>query len=238
MGSNISMTSSRAEYRQKRFERPAGATEILLIRHGESRAATADNPFPLVDGHGDPELHPNGLEQATRVGERLRNHPIRAIYVSNLRRTAETALPLATHLGLTPVAEPDLREVFLGEWEGGMLRIKAAQNDPLYQRMHEEQRWDVVPGGESHASLKTRLTRALMRIHQRHPDELVAAFVHGGVVGSILAHATGAQPFAFNGCDNGSISHIVMHGGRIVVRRFNDTTHLWDDIGSVAGQMT
>jgi probable phosphoglycerate mutase len=229
---------AQTEYRQKRFERPPGATEILLIRHGESRAATADDPFPLVMGHGDPELHPNGVEQARRVGERLRNHPISAIYVSNLRRTSETAAPLADHLRLTPIVDPDLREVFLGEWEGGVLRMKAAQLDPVYLRMQEEQRWDVIPGGEPHDMLSARLTRAIQRIHSNHPDELVAAVVHGGVVGSILATATGARPFAFNGCDNGSISHIVVVQGRVLVRRFNDTTHLWDEISSVAGQMT
>ena len=56
------------EYRQARFTRPPGATEILLVRHGESRAATPEDPFPLVDGHGDPELHPNGREQARLIG--------------------------------------------------------------------------------------------------------------------------------------------------------------------------
>lgn len=229
---------AQTEYRQKRFERPPGATEILLIRHGESRAATAENPFPLVMGHGDPELHPNGVEQARRVGERLKNHPIRAIYVSNLRRTSETAAPLASHLGIQPVVDPDLREVFLGDWEGGVLRIKAHNGDPLYLRMQQEQRWDVIPGGESHEALTTRLNRALARIHANHPDQLVAAVVHGGVVGSILSSATGARPFAFNGCDNGSINHIVMVAGQVLVRRFNDTTHLWDEIGSSAGAMT
>ena len=94
------------EYRQARFARPPGATEVLLIRHGESRAATADNPFPLLDGHGDPELHENGRRQAALVGERLKDQPISTIYVSNLRRTHETAAPLATHLGLEPVVDP------------------------------------------------------------------------------------------------------------------------------------
>ena len=128
------------EYRQHTFQRPPGATEILLVRHGESRAATPDNPFPLVDGHGDPELHPNGVVQAERVGERLRNEPIDAIYVTNLRRTAETAAPLAGHLGLKPRVEADLREVHLGEWEGGVLRMKAAEEDPVFLRMRSEQR--------------------------------------------------------------------------------------------------
>jgi probable phosphoglycerate mutase len=226
------------EYRQTRFQRPPGATEILLVRHGESRAATPDDPFPLVDGHGDPELHPNGREQARLIGERLRHQPISAIYVSNLRRTAETAAPLAACLGLEPVVDPDLREVFLGEWEGGLLRIKAHENDPIYQRVHLEERWDVIPGGESHDTLNARLTRALGRIAARHPDELVVAVVHGGVIAHILAHATGARPFAFAGADNGSISHIVMTDGRIVVRRFNDSSHLAADMTVAAGALT
>jgi probable phosphoglycerate mutase len=226
------------EYRQARFQRPPGATEILLVRHGESRAATADDPFPLVDGHGDPELHPEGRLQAEKVGERLRHLPISAVYASNLRRTQETAAPLCTHLGLEPIIDADLREVFLGEWEGGLLRIKAHANDPIYLRVHEEQRWDVIPGGESHASLDERLLRALQRIAQRHRDELVAAFVHGGVIAHILARATGSQPFAFSGADNGSISHIVMLDGHIRVRRFNDSSHLSEALSIAGGQLT
>ena len=49
---------------------------------------------------------------------------------------------------------------------------------------------------------------------------------HGGVIGQILADATGARPFAFAGADNASISHIVVFGERVTVRRYNDTTHL------------
>lgn len=213
-------------YPQHKFSAPAGATEILLVRHGESRAAVHGDPFPLIDGQGDPELAPDGREQAVQVGERLRHHPVAAIYVTSLRRTHETAAPLAGHLGQTPIIEPDLREVHLGEWEGGLFRVKVAEGDPIYERMHTEQRWDVIPGAESHDRLRQRVQPALQRIHQKHPDQLVVAVVHGGIVGHVLAEATGSRPFAFNGCDNGSISHIVMIGDQIMVRRFNDSAHL------------
>ena len=226
------------EYRQPTFTRPRGATEILLVRHGESRAATADNPFPLVDGHGDPELHPNGQQQAIRVGQRLKDQPISAVYVTNLRRTSETAAPLCGHLGLSPIIEPDLREGWLGEWEGGLLRIKAHDNDPAYLRMQAEERWDVIPGAESWPTINGRVMRALRRIASRHADELVVAVVHGGIIAHIVAHATGARPFAFNGADNGSISHIVMVEDRILVRRFNDATHLSVEISAAQAQMT
>ena len=35
-----------------------------------------------------------------------------------------------------------------------------------------------------------------------------------------------SRPFAFIGADNGSISEIVVHGDRLMVRRFNDAAHL------------
>ncbi len=232
------MNETIKEYRQQRFARPPGATEILLVRHGESRAATAESPFPLIDGHGDPELHPNGCIQAERVGERLRHEPISAVYVTSLRRTAETAAPLCARLSLTPIVEPDLREVFLGAWEGGVLRMKAHDNDPVYLRMLAEQRWDVIPGGESWQALNVRIVRALSGIHESHPDALVVAVVHGGVIGHILAHATGSRPFVFNGADNGSISHIVMVGEQILVRRFNDSSHLTHELSIQAALPT
>jgi len=225
------------EYRQHKFELPEGAIDILLVRHGESRAATPDDPFPLVDGHGDPELAPQGREQAVAVGERLKDLPVSAVYVTNLRRTAETAAPLCEHLGVTPMVEPDLREVHLGEWEGGLFRIKVHENDPIYQQMQQEQRWDVIPGAESTETLNQRVFAGLQRIAEKHPNELVVVVVHGGVIGHIVAHATGARPFAFNGCDNGSISRIVMLNGEVVVRGFNDITHLQTG-GGLSSMMT
>ncbi|MEK9824522.1 MAG: histidine phosphatase family protein, partial [Gammaproteobacteria bacterium] len=75
-------------------------------------------------------------------------------------------------------------------------------------------------------ALNARVFAGLQRIAARHPNALVVLVVHGGVIGHILAHATGARPFAFNGCDNGSISRIVMLNGEVVVRGFNDITHL------------
>ncbi len=104
--------------------------------------------------------------------------------------------------------------------------------------MIAEQRWDVIPQGESWESLNTRIRRALSRIAARHPNELVVAVVHGGVIAHILAHATGARPFAFNGSDNGSISHIVLIDDRIVVRRFNDSSHLTMARVVTSSQMT
>ena len=225
-------------FRQHSYQPPEGATEIILVRHGESRAATKENPFPLVDGHGDPELHPNGEAQAVAVGERLKHEVIDAIYVTSLQRTVQTAAPLAGHLGMQTRLEADLREVCLGEWEGGILRMKAAAGDPIFVQMQAEERWYVIPGAESWETLNQRITGGLSRIHQQHPDQKVVAVLHGGVIGHILAHATGSSPFAFNGADNGSISRIVMHADGIKVRSFNDNLHVQSTLHTGSGQLT
>lgn len=215
--------------RQYRFRRPAGSTEVFLVRHGESEAAVEGKSFPLVDGHGDPALAPEGREQAERLAERLDGQDIDAIYVTTLRRTAETAAPLAARLGLEVRVEPDLREVFLGEWEGGSFRHHVAEGHPAALRMMEEERWDAVPGGEPAGQFRARVRAGLERVVAAHPEARVVVVTHGGVIGELVREAVdSSRPFAFVGADNGSITHLVVSGRRWVVRRFNDTSHLAD----------
>lgn len=214
------------EYRQSVYQPPKGAVDLFLIRHGESQAAIPGQSFPMKDGHGDPALHPNGEVQAVAVGHRMKSEPLDAIYVTTLVRTHQTAAPLAAHLGMTPSIEADLREVSLGDWDGGLYRIKAAEGAPEFARAKANQEWGEIPGAETTAQLHARVRAGLLRIAVNHADQRVAAFVHGGVIGAAMAIASGAAPFAFNGAANGSISRLVIKGDTMVVRGFNDCTHL------------
>jgi probable phosphoglycerate mutase len=200
--------------------------ELVLVRHGQSEAYVDGSPFPLVDGHGDPPLSPQGEEQARLVCARLAAAGIDAIYVTTLRRTAQTAAPLAGQLSLNPQVEAGLREVYLGEWEGGLLRKMVADGHPVSQQVLAEERWDVIPGAEPAPAFADRVRAAIERMAAGHPGQRVAAFTHGGVIGEALAQASGSRPFAFLGADNASISRLVISGGRWIVRGFNDTAHL------------
>jgi probable phosphoglycerate mutase len=213
-------------YRQSGFPHFPGAVDIMLIRHGESQAYTPGTPFPLAGGHGDPPLAPQGHEQAKLLAERLAGTRIDAIYVTSLRRTAQTAAPLAERLGLTPLVEPDLREVHLGDWEAGEYRQRVAERDPLVREAFARERWDVIPGAEAPAVFGARVRGAIERIAAAHHDQQVAVFAHGGVIGEVLAQASGSRPFAFLSADNASISRIVITDERWFVRGFNDTAHL------------
>lgn len=228
----MSTPEQEIEYRQHRFSPPSGATEIFLVRHGESAPARASQPFDLVDGQADPDLAPEGRDHAERLGVRLAGERIDAIYVTTLRRTVQTAAPLAAKLGLTPAVEPDLREIHLGDWENGLFRKYTTEGHPIVERLWTEQRWDVIPGAESDEAFGARLRGALTRIAAAHPDQRVAVFTHGGVIGEVFAQASRAVGrFAFLGADNGSISHLVVHGDVWMVRRFNDTAHLMPPLG-------
>jgi len=218
--------SAASRYRQIRFAPPAGSTELLLVRHGESEPADPDRPFPLVDGRGDPELSGSGLEQAELVADRLAFTRVDAIYVTSLRRTAQTAAPLAARLGLVPVVEPELAEVCLGSWEGGIYRQRISEGDPLASQIFEQERWDVIPGAETNESVRTRVTAAINRVADRNVGGRVVCFAHGGTIGAVLAVATGSRPFAFIGSDNAAISTIVVAGPRWLLRGFNDRSHL------------
>ena len=215
------------QFAQQRWQRTPDATEVILLRHGASQPFVPGQSFPLVDGQGDPPLSPVGVTQAQSSADRLRNEPITALYATNMQRTQQTVAPLAAALGQEVAIEKDLREIGLGEGEGGLLRQKAAENDPTFQRMMLEQRWDVIPGAESNEEFGSRCMNALNRIVERHPGELVLCTVHGGVIGSVLAQIALSRPFAFGGADNCSISQIVQSEGEWLIRRFNDSSHLF-----------
>ena len=215
-------------YSQRAFAPPPGATEVVLVRHGASADAVPGRPFALVDGHGDPPLSPVGREQAVAVGERLAREPVDALFVSGLARTVETAAPLAERAGLDPVVVALLREVKLGEWEGGEFRIRVQRGDPLAIRALTEERWDVIPGAESMEALSERVRAGIDEIVRRAgPDATAVAVLHGGVIGEVCRQATASRPFAFLLSDNCSVSRlVVLPDGRWLLRTFNDVAHL------------
>jgi 2,3-bisphosphoglycerate-dependent phosphoglycerate mutase len=213
-----------ADYRQLPFAVPPDATEIVLARHGASAPARPGELFPLLDGHGDPGLAPEGRKQAELLCARLRHEQVDKVFVTGLARTIETAAPL----GLPTVEVPELREVMLGEWEGGPFRIHVANGEPLALRVIAQERWDLIPGAETMEHLAERVRAGIDKVVEQTGGGRVALVVtHGGVIGEICRQATSSRPFAFVHSDNCSITRIVRFAdGRWLLRSFNDTSHL------------
>jgi 2,3-bisphosphoglycerate-dependent phosphoglycerate mutase len=219
--------SSRS-YPQGLFVPPPDATELIVVRHGSSADAVPGEPFELIEGQSNPPLSPDGEAQAHAVAERLVRERPAGLFISTLDRTAQTAAPLVALSGMEPVVVPDLREVYVGEYEGGRFRIAFADRDPVIVRLLAEQRWEVIPGAESSAALATRVRAAVDQIVAAvGPGAAAVVITHGGVIGELCRQATGSEPFAFLHVDNASITRIVVEAdGNWLLRSYNDTTHL------------
>ncbi|HUC00929.1 MAG TPA: histidine phosphatase family protein [Solirubrobacterales bacterium] len=220
--------ADRDSFEQSPYELPLGSTEVVLVRHGASEAAVVGSKFPLVDGHSNPALSEPGKAQAGMVAEGLGGDEFSGLFVTSLRRTQETAAPLAEATGLDPVVVPELREVYLGDFEGGEYRIRAGRGDPVIQQVFAEERWDAIPGGESWEDFGARVTAGIEQIVATvGPETSAVAVVHGAVIGQLCRQATASRPFAFVHSDNCSVSRlVVLDDGRWLLRSFNDISHL------------
>ncbi len=208
---------------------PEGAVEVILARHGSvdhhpsDRLVEADG---VIGGHADPDLSELGRRQAIALTERLRDVSTSALFATSLARTQQTAAPLAAELSLELLIEPDLREVYLGDWEGVFGRHP--DHEPMIRQMLETGRWDVIPNAESMDHLAQRVRAGLERVAAAGGDGgTVVAVVHGGIVAEACRQVTGSRPFAFLHAENASITRLVrVVSGRWELHGFNDVSHL------------
>jgi probable phosphoglycerate mutase len=127
-----------------------------------------------------------------------------------------------------PVREPDLREIFLGEWEGLRTDEIAARYPDAWARWVDEPDWDVVPGGEGEARFDARVGATIDEILGRHAHGDVLVVTHGGVIQVALHRIVGQASrgvFPFR-IQNASISLIEKRDGRMVIGGVNDIAHL------------
>ncbi len=73
---------------------------VLLVRHAER--ADGGAPPAGMQGPADPELSAEGHARAARLAAMLAEAGVTRIFVTEFRRTAQTAAPLAKRLALTP----------------------------------------------------------------------------------------------------------------------------------------
>jgi probable phosphoglycerate mutase len=210
---------------QRAFTAPPGAREVVLVRHGSCDPPAVDG---LIGGRSDPDLNARGREEAAAAGERLARETVAAIHVSPMNRTVETAAPIIAGHAVEPVLDADLREIYLGEWEGHGIATRGASGDPELARVFAEQRWDLIPGSEDAAAFAERVRRAVEAAADAGRDgELVVVVTHSAVIAEFLRQITGAEAFAFLHNTNGSLSRAIrMPDGRWILSAFNDTSHV------------
>lgn len=144
-----------------------------------------------MNGHFDVALSDTGLEQSRQLAKALQDQPIRAVYSSDLQRTYQGARLIAEHHGLDPVAFPELRELFFGEWEGKSLAELSEKFPGEMNKRLKQTELFRADGGETFQELHDRVIPKFMEVTASHPNDTIAFMCHGGVNRAILAHLLG-----------------------------------------------
>jgi broad specificity phosphatase PhoE len=162
-------------------------TTLLLVRHGAT-AANLCRPYTLQGLRPDPDLVPQGIEQARAVAFALRTFPIAKVYSSPLRRAWQTAQFIAGALPSALVAEPRLVEADTGEWTGLAWEEIEARWPIETRAFHNNPDRHGYLGGENLVQVRARVLPVIAELLAHHPTETIVVVSHGVVNRVLLAH--------------------------------------------------
>lgn len=158
-------------------------TVLHFFRHGQ----VAENRLHCICGSNiDPPLTPTGVHQAMACAEIIDGlqHHISAIYCSPLRRARQTA-ELATSFlfGMPTITEDNrLLERDFGKIDGKLSLIKLAK---VWNYNYSYTKSNY--GEETLLQMELRVQEFLTMVKERHPDQHVIVFSHGGIGTAIYA---------------------------------------------------
>jgi broad specificity phosphatase PhoE len=158
--------------------------QAILARHGESEfsARGVMNGDPGLTG----PLTGVGVEQARALGKALRETPIGLCVVTEFERTRQTADLALAGREVPRLVLPELNDIHVGEFEGGLLetyRAWARDRSPV----------EIPAGGESRAGVGERFARGFRQVLAR-PEETVLVVAHGLPIRYVLLAIEGTEP--------------------------------------------
>jgi probable phosphoglycerate mutase len=168
-------------------------TIVYLIRHGATVLSREDR----FAGSTDVALSEEGELQAKKLGHRLANEKISAVYCSDMHRAIHTAEAVAGPHGLKPIPRPGLREIDHGHWEGMEHKAVEEKFAGEYKAWDRDPLLTPPPGGESGLSVLARSLPALAEIVRDHPHQTIAVVSHKATIRLLLCSILGIDPRMF-----------------------------------------
>ena len=204
------------------------ATNVLLIRHGQSKG-NAERRF---GGHTATPLSARGHRQAELTARTLKSESLTAIYSSDLARAIETARPLSKLTGLPVHSTNAFRERSVGVMEGLTFEAAAQQHPEQYAALLRRDFEHVLTGGESYRQLLDRAREKLDEIIEQNRGGKIAVFSHTGTICILALHLMGAldspelKPVWISSGNCGITRFELRDDGFVRVLNVNDTSHL------------
>jgi probable phosphoglycerate mutase len=161
--------------------------KIIIVRHGE----TQYNVERRLQGWTDIPLNESGHDQAIKVATRLSSESISFIYSSDHERAHQTAIHIAKFHLLTPQKQPELRENYMGIFEGWQWE---KEPDPAKEKLWKERdiarangdiNWNLAED-ESIKDHTKRVQNLVDRIESKHKDGTIVIVTHGGTINRLM----------------------------------------------------
>ncbi|MCT4593018.1 MAG: alpha-ribazole phosphatase [Anaeromicrobium sp.] len=159
---------------------------LILVRHGEVKG----NVDKAYCGWIDHELTENGIEQAKEVALKLKDEPIDKIYVSDLKRTLETAQYINEYHKRDLIKSNDLREINFGLFEGKTYGELKDTHPKELELWADDWKGYSMPEGESLVNMHKRVTKKIDEIIKNEGGTILVVS-HAGAIRSIMAHLIG-----------------------------------------------
>ena len=167
------------------------SVKIYLIRHGESLG----NAARKILGHTDMGLSDVGIRQAEAAASALADIKFDIIYSSDLKRALQTALPHAELRKMSVIPHSDLREIYVGDWEGKSVPEIIDEYGDVY-----EKEWIAkfgtfrLPGGESVQEAGERFYNAIVDIAKLNDGKTILVAAHAAVIRAFWGKINGIKP--------------------------------------------
>ena len=162
--------------------------ELVLVRHG--RVAHLKNK--ICYGWTDMDLDEDGVLDAKRAGNYLKDEAFDAVYASPLLRTMQTAnIVLAQNTAgkeLSIQTVENLKEYNFGLWEGMAYAKLKSEYEEDWKRYLTGSRDFMVENGETFETFIGRVCQAVDTIKQKHPNGRVLVVTHYGCISVIIPY--------------------------------------------------
>lgn len=201
--------------------------ELILIRH----AQTAWNTRRCFQGSSDTPLSEYGVEQARRLGERMKNKKIDRIIASPKQRAQDTAKAIAVHHGLTVEIEERIREVEFGSWEGKNYDDLEAEGDPGIAYYCKDRDFYGFPGEQSLFNARCRIGAFLDELKRQYweTDATIVLVGHAAIFRMGIFHLLDMGNCYYDKMDPANTGVTVFQIDKekgLKMLCFNDTAHL------------
>lgn len=186
---------------------------LYLVRHGRAASSVEE---------ADPPLDATGQRQAECTALALASRGISRLVVSPLRRTRETAAPIAARLALEPEIRAEVAEVFEPTMNA---EERVAMLGPFLSG-----RWSEQPPRLQ--GFRDGVVRTLFELGSHGAPVLVVS--HFVAISVAVGAALGDDRVVPHPIPNASITILDVVSGALVLRAVGDATHLAPDLQTIA----